>query len=126
MATAYPKRSISELVSAFAKAAAEQAEFMAAFDPKRANSKFDQMAKLYGELRRRGSEAQRQLLALLESENPHIRLQAAIYTLDFEPEIAEKVITSIFRNETGSLRSEARMTLEQWRKGEIKFSWVPG
>jgi Domain of unknown function (DUF2019) len=84
------------------------------------------MARLYGELRRRGSDAQRQLLALLKRENPHIRFQAAIYALDFEPEIAEKIITSIFRNETGSLRSEARMTLEQWRKGEIKFSWVPG
>jgi hypothetical protein len=108
----------------FAKAASEHGECMAACDPKRANAKFDQMANLYAELRRRGPSAQRELLSLIESPNPHVRLHAATYALDFDPRLAEMIITDIFQKESGLLRADARMTLEQWRKGELRFSWV--
>lgn len=125
MATSYTKRSTEQLVSNFAKAASEHGKFTAACDPNRANAKFDQMAKLYGEIRRRGITAQRRLLMLLKSDDPNIRIHAAGYALDFEPKEAEKVLTEILETQTGALRMDARMTLQQWRKGEIRFSWVP-
>ena len=125
MPTAYAKRTTEDLVSTFAKTASEHGEFMAACDPRRANAKFDQMAKLYGELRHRGLDAQRQLLPLLDSDNPHIRFHVATYALDFEPEPAVQALKNILHMESGALRFDARMTLEQWHKGEIRFSWVP-
>ncbi len=125
MAVTYAKRTTDELVSAFAKAASEHGEFMEACDPKRANAKFRQMAKLYGEIRRRGIAAQRELLTLLTNDNPNIRSRAAEYALDFEPREGEKVLKEILETQIGDLRLTARMTLEQWRKGEIRFSWVP-
>jgi hypothetical protein len=125
MPSAYGKRPTEDLVSAFASAASERGEFLASSDPKRANAKFDQMAKLYGELRRRGLTAQRQLLPLLKSLDANVRLQAAAYALDFEPSEGEKALKGIVESETGLLQLTAEMTLEQWRKGEIRFSWVP-
>lgn len=62
---------------------------------------------------------------LLNSDDPNIRINAASYALDFEPKEAEKVLTEILETQTGALRMDARMTLQQWRKGEIRFSWVP-
>lgn len=125
MPIAYTKRTTEDLASAFADAARERGEFMAACQPKRANAKFDQMTKLYAELRRRGSDAQRQLLAFLKSENPHVRLYTATYALEFDPEQALPVLERILQSEVGLLKFTARMTLEQWHKGEIRFSWVP-
>jgi len=125
MPTVYAKRTTEDLVASFAETASEHGQFMASCDPKRANAKFDQMARLYGELRRRGGGAQRQLLALMKSDNPYIRLYAATYTLDFEPDQALPVLDEILRTEEGTLKFTARMTLEQWHKGEMRFSWVP-
>jgi hypothetical protein len=125
MAIPYTNRSAEDLVSAFAKTAAEHGHFTAACDPKRANAKFRQMAKLYGEIRRRGITTQCQLLTLLSNDDPNIRFHAASYALDFEPTEGEKTLTEILETQTGALRLDARMTLEQWRKGEIRFSWVP-
>jgi hypothetical protein len=125
MPTSYAKRTTENLVADFAKAASQHGQFMASCDPKRANAKFDQMAKLYGELRRRGLQAQRQLLPLFESDNPHIRFHAATYALDFEPEQGVRTLTRILHMESGALRFDARMTLDQWHKSEIRFSWVP-
>jgi hypothetical protein len=124
MATSFTKRRTEDLISMFTEAASANGAFLAARDPKRANLKFDQMTRIYRELRNRGAQAQRQLLPLLNSENAHVRLHAATYALDFEPESGEEVLKDILQTERGSLGFTAQMTLEQWSKGELRFSWV--
>lgn len=121
----YTKRATEDLAAAFADAARELGEFRASSQPQRANDNFDQMTNLYAELRRRGLNAQRQLLSFLESDNPHVRLYTAAYALDFDPEKGLPVLERILQHEVGLLKFSARATLERWYSGEIRFFWMP-
>jgi hypothetical protein len=51
-------------------------------------------------------------------------MNTATKALDFEPKSGEEVPKDIFERESGALRLTARMTLEEWRKGHFRFSWV--
>ena len=121
MAIQYGKRTTKDLVQMFVTAASEQGRFVEACDPRRANIRYEQMAKIYSELRDRGRDAQRKLLPILESSDPYVRLNAAVFALDFDPESAVPVLEEISEKETGELRVDARMTLKVWREGKLRF-----
>jgi hypothetical protein len=123
MSNRFAKDTDSDLANAFALVAAEHGDFMAAREPRKANARFDKMAKIYIELRRRGAEAQRQLLPLLRSDNPHVRFWAASYALDFEPAQGIQSIRFL-EKEPGTLGASAKMTIRQWQKGDLNFAWL--
>jgi hypothetical protein len=74
------------------------------------------MNKLYLELKSRGPDAQRQVLSLFEHPDGYVRLNAAAYTLEFDPPSALRVLQVIDKMENGLLGFTAGMALKEWAK----------
>ena len=64
-----------------------------------------------------------ELEILLTHENPSVRGNAAIKLLPFATEKAEDVLQELAEKSGLSIYFVARNTLEEWRKGNIKFSY---
>ncbi|HEV7217450.1 MAG TPA: DUF2019 domain-containing protein, partial [Terriglobales bacterium] len=73
------------------------------------------------ELRSREPSAIRGLLKLLNSDDPWVRCDSAAPALFFAPEQAEPVLERLVQSERRSLKVTARMALDQWREGKLKF-----
>ena len=112
----YKKTSTGDLVTIFARAAVEQGEALRAAEPKKANSKYKTMKKIYAELKVRGPDAQREILTLFEHPEGYVRLNAAAHSLDFDPPAALRVIQIIRKMETGLLGFTAGMIVEERNK----------
>lgn len=112
--------SIDSLVKAYAEAAAAHGETYETGDYKKGNREYDILAANYRELRARGHHAQLHLLELLNDSNSHVRGWAASHALEFAPERGEPVLTELARR-GGLTGFSAEMTLEEWRKGSLKF-----
>lgn len=112
--------SVQEIVDVYVAAAAKHGRATEAGDYKAANEAHDVIAPGYRELRSRGVEAQRALLPLLEHPDPGVRGWAAAHGLEFAPNQAEPTLEDLA--DGGSIGgSSAKMTLEVWRKGDLKF-----
>jgi hypothetical protein len=112
----YKKSPTDELVNVFAKAAAEQGEATRGADAKKANSRNRTMGKTYAELKSRGPEAQGEVLSLFDHPDGYVRLNAAAYSLDFDPPKALRVLEIINKMETGLLGFTAGMIVKEWHK----------
>jgi hypothetical protein len=112
----YKKTSTTDLVQIFAKAAAEQGEALRAADPKKANSRYRTMEKTYLELKSRGPSAQREVLSLLGEPDGYVRLNAAAYSLEFDPSSSLRVLQVIDKMESGLLGFTAGMIVKEWTK----------
>lgn len=88
--------------------------------PKDGNRMFDLLVAIRRELRKRGMEAQRQLLALIDDPDPGTRCWAAISVLEFAPDEAERVLTELARSAGGLVGFSAEWTLEEWKAGTLK------
>lgn len=108
------------LLLEYEEAARRHGEAAAAFDSDSANQAHDVVAAVYRELRRRGRSAQLGLLPLLASQSLDVRLWAASHALEFEPHAAEPVLTAL-ELAGGLVGFNAKMTLEQWRRGKLRF-----
>jgi hypothetical protein len=111
-----------DLVELFAAKAVERERFMKAHDPRKANARFDQMVKIYDVLKNRGLDAQRQLLPLLQHKDHHVRYSAAARVLEFNADQAIPILEELSLTGAPLLRFEAKVTLEQWRKGKFRPS----
>jgi hypothetical protein len=109
------------LIDLYEKVSRARGQAMKAGDPEAANSAFDEEAIIREELRGRGPSAIRGLLSLLSSEDPWVRMDSAIPALFFAPDQAEPVLEKLVQTERRALKVTARITLDQWRKGELNF-----
>lgn len=114
----------AELVEAYVGAAAAHSAATTAGDDRPANDMAERVAALYAELRRRGSEAQRLLLVLLDHDKPGVRVWAASHALDFAPSAGEPVLRSL-ASEGSIVGFVAETTLEEWRSGLLRFPDPP-
>lgn len=89
-------------------------------DYRTANREDETIAAVFRELRGRGIEAQKALLGFLDHGDPYVRVLTAAYALEFAPEQGEPVLTEISRSR-GIPALNAEMTLQEWRKGNLKF-----
>ena len=112
----YKKSTTPDFLKIFAKAAAEQGEALRNADPKRANSRYRTMTKTYLELKSRGPAAQKEVLSLFDHADGYVRLNAAAYSLDFDPRGALRVLEVIDKMETGLLGFTAGMAVKEWNK----------
>ena len=78
---------------------------------------FDLLVAIRRELRTRGLEAQRQLLALLDDPDPGTRCWAAVSVLEFAPREGERVLAELAKLPDSLVGFSAEMTLEQWKAG---------
>jgi hypothetical protein len=89
-------------------------------DYRTANRRHDLIAGVYRELRRRGDDAQRELLPLLNDIDERVRAWAAAHALEFAPDQGEPVLKRL-ATKSGAIGLNAQMTLEQWSKGALTF-----
>jgi hypothetical protein len=125
MKSALKQLSPESLVELFAEESAAREVVLRAGNPKGANRHFDKMVDAYRELRSRGPEAQRLLLPLLEHGDPRVRVDAAMYALEFAPETAEPVLKSM-EHLRGNVGASVYLILENWKQGTLKFSYPRG
>jgi hypothetical protein len=119
--SALEKFSIGDLVQRYESAAIQYGAASANSDLKATNRQHSIISDIYRELRQRGVEAQSSLLPLLEHNDVAVRQWAAAHTLEFAPAKGEPILESIASGPPGMDRFSAEMTLEQWRKGALKF-----
>jgi len=114
------KADLGELIKVYSAAAKVQGQATESGDYKMGNKASDLISAIYSELRRRGSDAQDLLLPLLRDDDPGIRLWAASHAMDFSPKDGESVLEALIP--VGKFIGLcAKTTLEEWRKGKLKF-----
>jgi len=112
--------SVDELVSAYAEAAAIHGRASGEGDHRLANEQHDVVTDVYRELRVRGHEAQRALLALLDHPDRSVRSWAGAHALEFAPDDGERTLTELAAG-SDLVGFNAEMTLESWRQGTLQF-----
>ena len=109
---------VRQLVSRYVEAATAHTRASQEGDHKRANPQHAIVAAAYRELRRRGEEDA--LLPLLTHADPGVRSWAGAHALEFSPENGEKALEGLIA-EPGLVGFTAKMTLETWREGDLRF-----
>jgi HEAT repeat protein len=109
-----------ELINRYEEMSRARGQAMTAGDLCAANSAFDEETLILEELRGREPSALPGLLSLLSSEDQWVRMDAAIPALFFAADRAEPVLERLVQSERRALKLTARMSLDQWRKGELK------
>ena len=113
---------IGSLLAFYRKAAIEHGAATETGDYRMANRRHDLISSVYSELRRRGGEAQRELLPLLDDIDEHVRAWAAAHALEFAPDRGEPVLKKLAAK-TGLVGLNAQMTLEQWSTSKRPVAW---
>jgi Domain of unknown function (DUF2019) len=116
----YENTPVDELVVTHAENAAAHGAASARGDPDAANRHHDAVAAIYRELRRRGPEAQRGLLPLLDDRDGWVLCWAASHALEFAPTDGEQVLLEL-ANQEGLEGFTATTTLSEWRRGTLRF-----
>jgi hypothetical protein len=88
-------------------------------DYKKVNKAYDKIVKTIKELKKVDPEC-RQLIQLLKHDNDSVKLTAAYYLLPYSKKIAEKILKKISKK-NGLIAFGAKMTLQEWEKGNLKF-----
>ena len=112
--------SIEELADGYRRAASAHGQATHAGDHETANRHHDMVAAIYRELRARGRSAQEALLPLMQDSDDAVRSWAASHALEFAPEQAESVL-NVLAEGRGISAFNAKMTLREWRKGNLSF-----
>ena len=107
------------LVARYASAAALHGKATHHGDSDLANRSYEQLANIYRSLRERGERER--LIPLLEDADPAVRSWAASHALEFASERAVSVLTALAAGPPSPERLSAQMTLQEWRKGHLKF-----
>jgi hypothetical protein len=108
------------LVARYRAAAAAHGAATERGDYRVANRNHDVIAEAYRELRRRGEQAQLELLVLLDDIDAHVRAWAAAHALEFAPDQGERVLRRLAKDRSAAGLS-AEMTLREWAKGSLLF-----
>jgi hypothetical protein len=112
---------LDQLLSRYAEAAASHRAALTAGSTNQANQAADTIAAVYRELRSRGPDAQRLLLALLDHADPAVRVWAGAHALEFAPEQGEPVLEELAGHES-VVGLNAETTLEVWRSDDLHFA----
>jgi Domain of unknown function (DUF2019) len=98
--------SSTDLVKLFAEAAAVSGRALEDANPRLANKHADIKRNIYRELQSRGTEAQKLILSLLTHADPFVRCAVAVRALEFAPQVAEPILSSL-----ADLRGPVAVTL---------------
>ena len=115
-----PHAGVAQLISAYQEAARQHGDASEDGDYKTANKSAGLIAAIYAELRRQGLAAQKELLSLLASPTPGVRLWSASHALEFSPDEGERVLSELAMQRQ-VLGLSAATTLKEWREGRLHF-----
>jgi len=116
----YERNSTEELIILYEQAASEHGQAQDRGDYRAGNPAADRIGAIYRELSKRGREHQQKLLPLLLSNDTGVRLWAAAHALEFEPRQGEAILKDLAKAK-GIQAFNARITLEEWQKGALRF-----
>jgi hypothetical protein len=109
-----------KLIEEYQKAATAHGQAILNSDHEAANKHYEVVAACSRELKRRGADAQRLLLPLLNSSDPEIRFCAAVDALEFAPELGEEELKKLAESEA-ICGLNAYAILKQRGKTTMKF-----
>lgn len=109
-----------QLVEKYREISARHGHAIEAGNHKAANRDFDMIVAINEELRGRGTEAHRQLLGLLNDQEPGTRCWAATDVLVFAPQEGERALAELAKIPKSLVGFTAKMTLQQWKAGTYK------
>jgi hypothetical protein len=109
-----------KIVKNFINASIKQGESLEEGNWKVANRQYKIIEKSYHQLNELGKEGEKELVKLLDYNNDYVKLWSATYSLPIE-EVKAKKILEILSNKTRGLGLTAKMTIEEWEKGNLKF-----
>ncbi|WP_428665989.1 DUF2019 domain-containing protein [Reyranella sp.] len=115
------KASLEALLEAYGSAAKKHHAANLVGDWRTGNPQATIVFAIYRELRRRGLEAQRALLSLLDEEDLGIRLWTAAHALEFDPDRGIPILEELAKTAPWPENFNAGMTLKLWKKGELSF-----
>ncbi len=87
-------------------------------DHKAANRNHDKLVALVPKIRAFGSEGHAALLALLKDQDDAVVCWAATHVLPFDEKQATAVLDDLSKKR-GPMGFNAKMVLQQWRKGQL-------
>lgn len=114
------KISTEHLIEKTRTLSAERMRAIYAGKPKDGNRMYDLLVAIHRELRARGIEAQRQLMALLDDPDLGTRCWAATAVMEFAPDEGERVLADLAKTAGGLVGVSAEWALEEWRSGTLK------
>ncbi len=112
--------SVSEIIAAYERGVKSNGLAIINRDGDAANAAYDFVWLCSKELKKRGIDAQRKLLSLLENDGPQVRLCAAKDALGFAPELGQQELERI-SNLSLLWSIDAKLILEEWKAGRLKF-----
>lgn len=113
-------KTTEELVQQFIHGSISYAEGVLAANSKKANRSYHQIHEAAAKLRR--ADSLLVLQSLLRSEHVSVKIWAATYLLPIVETEAKEALLEI--KDSGSILAfDARMTLEQWESGNLKYGW---
>jgi uncharacterized protein DUF2019 len=89
-------------------------------DPDAANAAYNQVLCCSKELKRRGPQAQRALLSLLNHTDPGVRFCAAMDALQIAPGMGEAELARLAKS-TNVCGAKAAVILQEWQRGTLKL-----
>lgn len=112
---------IDTIVERYAVAASTHGRAIREGDHKAANAAYDAAMNAYDTLRKRGADAQRKLLSLLDHADPSVRVWAGTHALDFDPARGVSALERVAGGPPSPEQLSAQISLDRWRKGELRF-----
>ncbi|MGD6842173.1 hypothetical protein ACQCVH_06580 [Bacillus infantis] len=109
---------MDERAAKFGEIAMKRWEYLNIEDSTKGNKCYDELLTIAIELRNEGNL--HELDGLLDSENEGVQFEAATKLLTLNFEKAEKTLEKL-TDKKGILPFSAKMTLRQWRAGNLKF-----
>lgn len=119
MAGSLTSTSSDDLVARYREAASAHGRATESGDSASANEQADVVAEIHAELRRRDDRSI--LLPLLEDADPGVRGWAGAHLLETDPDRAARALDELSSVPGNLVAFSAKMTLEQWLKGELTF-----
>jgi hypothetical protein len=108
----------STLLARYVDAAKSHGQASLRGDHRAANREYASIRAVWQALR--GRDQGVAILTLLAHSDASVRLWAASHALEFAPDRAEPVLEALAKA-SGPAATDARMTLRQWRRGELRF-----
>jgi hypothetical protein len=109
-----------KIIENFINASIKQGESIEEGNWKVANRQYKIIEKSYQHLRKLDEKSVYELIKLLDYNNDYVKLWSATYSLSIDEEKAKNVL-KILSNKSGGLGLTAKMTLQEWEKGNIKY-----
>ncbi len=109
---------MQQLIEEYTQLAIQHGAATESGDYKTGNRVYDEIQDLFQKIV--AARMRKELLPLLDHEQPAVRLKAAFHTLATDPKRAEASLESVAKEGPPLVSFTAKMTLKEWRNGNLK------